>query len=761
MTVNTEVSSIQYTGIIDGVDLAAPFPVQATGEITVYYGANLIATEGVHYTVTLDPPEYLTATVTPKTGFAALSGGNIGINHVIPYTQPTDIPAATTLATARLEQMFDRLTFMSQQLRDQLVRVLRFPFADQPSSFGDLPTAADRANKYLAFDGTGKPWAAMIAADLTGVSAWLASNLLPLSTAISFYRFIGVRPPIEYYGAKGDGTTDDSAAFSACATAGMPIMLDGTKTYVIKNVNIPSGSLCPAITSTGGQARIIPPAGTTSSDAFFIIRKESDFTVDSVFFDMPVAASNVLPPAFNRALWFAPTIDNTVTNVRVEHCKFVGGTQALTGVGYIVRNSVFINNYITQTYADGMSFNACINVDIVDNILEDCGITNNTVGPTTSGAIRTGTNDQLDMTFNLTIARNIITGCNVDAKQSAIDCFSGAARNILITDNNLSYNGSGIELKTKIWTQPSPLPPGATEVYEHLVVSNNVIRMFSDRDTTGITCFHADPGSVKGKGRNVKICANVISSTAAVTPGVYSHYGISVSGYDQVMIDSNFVINGDHGIAVGGLGPVSDTSDNIMISNNYVDVAGVAVQHSGGTVNSLFIRDNPLLRVGAAATAAALEISFAGTTVEVSANRIESKAGRALEMRAVTNARVTNNTIVGGGAAAAIIMQGTAVNGAVVRDNQISSTVGPAASLSTGTGIELRGNDIDIPAASRTWSGAATVLAAGNVRGMATSDPTATTGGSLGDLFLDSSGATRGWRCTTAGAVGTSVYSAA
>lgn len=178
MTVATEQSSEVYTSIVDGVALNVPFPVQATTELKVRYGSSdTLATLGTHYTVALVPPEYLTATVTPVTGFAALSGGTVSVRREVPYTQPTDIPTLASLASARLEQMFDRIVFITQQLRDALTSTLRFPTTDTAANIAALPPAADRASKYLAFGPDGKPIAVDVAVGETPVTSYGAAVL--------------------------------------------------------------------------------------------------------------------------------------------------------------------------------------------------------------------------------------------------------------------------------------------------------------------------------------------------------------------------------------------------------------------------------------------------------------------------------------------------------------------------------------------------------------------------------------------------------
>ncbi len=158
MTVLVEDSSAVYTGIVDGVPLNVAFPVQEADELKVRYGDDdTLATEGVDYSVALVPPDYLTATVTPLTGFAVTSGGTVSVRREVPYTQPTDIPTLAKIASSRLEQICDRIVFIAQQLRDGLSYSLKFPTTDLAANIGAMPLAADRALKYLTFDADGKP----------------------------------------------------------------------------------------------------------------------------------------------------------------------------------------------------------------------------------------------------------------------------------------------------------------------------------------------------------------------------------------------------------------------------------------------------------------------------------------------------------------------------------------------------------------------------------------------------------------------------
>ena len=155
MTVPVSPSNATYTGIIDGTPLNVLFPVQDATHIQVTYGANVVATLGVHYSVTLNPPLYMDCTVTPLAGFAALSGGTVNAARVVPFLQTLSIPVLGKIASSRLEQGLDYLTFVTQYLRDQLGLTPKFRTTDPDNSKTPLPAAADRAGKFAAFDANG------------------------------------------------------------------------------------------------------------------------------------------------------------------------------------------------------------------------------------------------------------------------------------------------------------------------------------------------------------------------------------------------------------------------------------------------------------------------------------------------------------------------------------------------------------------------------------------------------------------------------
>lgn len=102
----------------------------------------------------------------------------LSITRNIPYTQTTDVRNQADYYPEIHETAFDKLVMMIQQLKDEMSR----SFKSQVSDFTDdlvLPTAAQRAGLFLAFDDDGNPTvsSASINPDDITVSAFMETLL--------------------------------------------------------------------------------------------------------------------------------------------------------------------------------------------------------------------------------------------------------------------------------------------------------------------------------------------------------------------------------------------------------------------------------------------------------------------------------------------------------------------------------------------------------------------------------------------------------
>lgn len=83
------------------------------------------------------------------------SGDLLTIRRVRPLLQETDIETQGVSDPSVLEDTFDHILMICQQQQDEINRSLRLP--ETEADLYELPTAAQRASKFLAFDADGDP----------------------------------------------------------------------------------------------------------------------------------------------------------------------------------------------------------------------------------------------------------------------------------------------------------------------------------------------------------------------------------------------------------------------------------------------------------------------------------------------------------------------------------------------------------------------------------------------------------------------------
>ena len=85
------------------------------------------------------------------------TGFNMIITSDIANLQPTDLTNQGGFYPEVITDALDRATIQIQQMADELTRSIKIPVTDGLSLDMELPTAAVRANSFLAFDATGEP----------------------------------------------------------------------------------------------------------------------------------------------------------------------------------------------------------------------------------------------------------------------------------------------------------------------------------------------------------------------------------------------------------------------------------------------------------------------------------------------------------------------------------------------------------------------------------------------------------------------------
>lgn len=171
-------SEVRKAGPFDGTGAAAVHPftfkVFQAGDLYVVQrdadGVETEVTTGLTIALNDDQDIAPGGTVTATTPV----GSTITITSDVPATQPMQLTNSGGFFPRVLNDSADRLTIIIQQIKERLGRTLSAPLSSvEPLDGLVLPTAAERAGKFLAFDGAG----AIAPASGTGADGSLREDL--------------------------------------------------------------------------------------------------------------------------------------------------------------------------------------------------------------------------------------------------------------------------------------------------------------------------------------------------------------------------------------------------------------------------------------------------------------------------------------------------------------------------------------------------------------------------------------------------------
>lgn len=131
-------------------------------------------------------------------GTITLVGGNLTSGHILTIRfdrtprQSTDLRNQGSFFPETHEAKFDELTKYAQQNKDVLDRALKLPETEAGTpAYTTLPVASARANKFMAWDGSGNPMAAAgTSANLTPVSSFI-NGILDDTTGNQVFTALG------------------------------------------------------------------------------------------------------------------------------------------------------------------------------------------------------------------------------------------------------------------------------------------------------------------------------------------------------------------------------------------------------------------------------------------------------------------------------------------------------------------------------------------------------------------------------------------
>ena len=157
MTVSSTTTKNSYSGDGSTTTFAYAFKIFADADLTVILrsaaGTETVQTLTTNYTVT-NAGNANGGNVVFVT--APASGVTVVIRRNMAQTQSTDYTANDPFPAESHEDALDRLTFIAQQQQEELDRSIKLSRTNTMTSTEFTVGASDRANKILAFDGSGE-----------------------------------------------------------------------------------------------------------------------------------------------------------------------------------------------------------------------------------------------------------------------------------------------------------------------------------------------------------------------------------------------------------------------------------------------------------------------------------------------------------------------------------------------------------------------------------------------------------------------------
>ncbi len=325
------------------VGTGTPYNVYTgNGVSTIYaYGFTVLSSDDMLVTI-----DGVTTTAYTLTGIGDEEGGNViftsapanlsevVIRRSVALQRDTDYQTNGDLLAAVVNDDFDRLMMIAQELSDGLTRTIRIP--ELATELPELPAAAVRASKVLGFDADGDPVA------LVGVDSASATALdLALRSIVSEDAGsgqIGVEPSLPYdVSTAGHWMTrvlPDFHVFRWITPSEWPAILDGTSTY---DASSAWASAITAAIASGRPARVTGATGRYYFSGVIGTFTGNDITLD--FAGSTLDFAGVSLASTSSILIFTGTYGSTklLTSNAAANQKTVACDSSIFAVGDMVR----------------------------------------------------------------------------------------------------------------------------------------------------------------------------------------------------------------------------------------------------------------------------------------------------------------------------------------------------------------------------------------------------------------------------------------
>ena len=506
MTVSTTIIKSSHNGNGSTTTFAYNFKIFADSDLVVIIrsstGTETTKTLTTHYTVS-GAGDASGGSITFTTGNTPASGETVVIRRNVPQTQAIDYIANDPFPAETNEEGLDRTTMIAQQVSEATDRSIKLSRTNTMTSTEFTVGATDRANKILAFDGSGEisvtqelgsfkgNWSsgtAYVARDL--VKDTSTNNIFIVNTA---HTATGSQPlTSNANSAKYDLIVDAGSATTSASAA-------ATSATNAASSATASASSATAAASSATAAASSATSAANSFDDFddrYLGAKSSEPSTDNdgdalvtgaLFFDTTVGAMKV----YTGSAWQTVTVSaanqaniNTVAGISSDVTAVAGISSNVTTVAGISSDVTAVAGISSDIQAvENIKANITTVAGISANVTTVAGISSNVTSVASNSS---NINTVAGSIANVNTTASNITGVNSFAERYRVGSSDPSSS---LDEGDLFYNTTSNELKYyngSSWTA--------------IVADTDVKVSVSSNDTT--------PGFLNGKlvaGTNVSL----------------------------------------------------------------------------------------------------------------------------------------------------------------------------------------------------------------------------------------------------------------
>lgn len=490
---------------------------------------------------------------------------NSGVVTYRPVQDIVDTAVAASLVALPVSESNDTLNINAYQYRSASVA---FDIPDSISGyFADGTIIATRG-----FYSPGDAGSAVYRVQADSVTGYVTDTIAVIPLSSGNYAVLNSPTavyPVEWFGAKGDSTTNDSAAVVKAMNYGRHILFSRPTAYWLNStVVVPDNTIIEAVDSAKIYRNVsgkwfdcnwgfnvtfdnvtLVSHGTSNFQEFIDADRSTNLTVTGCDFSLTTE------PSYGETM--QGILARGAYNVLVSHNRFKYLQVKLSGAAMYTKNAWILNN----DFIDPYNFAVSNVIDGTGDTIEGCWITDNRIhGVASQGGIFVGSDgssaDPPTALRDIYIDRNIISGAWADPGDITTTIgislrFGYYNSNISVSDNRI-INDIGVFPGNTTGIQIVGMDSGAVRTEGVRIIGNHINRM----DKWGIRV------SSGGHGKGFVIKDNYMKRNRGID------FTIDSTGVDGLEISSNhFDSLGVEAIVINGSGD----GKGLIITDNVIE----------------------------------------------------------------------------------------------------------------------------------------------------------------------------------------------